>query len=98
MNRLGKRGLLLALVVLLLGGGLIAQQAAADHCWECFYELCIPVPLGYGWADCRENVRVCREVMVVPPMPPDQDAIYGTECREVCKMQGQPCFQLTDPG
>lgn len=97
MKRLGMKAVLFALVVALFSG-IIAQQTEADNCYECLYELCIPVPLGYGWADCDENYRRCRRVMVVPPMP-DQPPIYAMECTDVCwTRQSEPCYELTDPG
>lgn len=95
MRRVGTKAALLALTMAVFGGT-TAQKAAADHCYECFYELCISVPLGYGWDACNETTR-CHWRMISPPIP-GQDPVYVYECMEVCRMRGIPCFQNSEPG
>ncbi len=84
MTFLWKLLLVLAISALLLFG----LDSYASGCQECFFELCIPVPLGYGWTDCEEDHQVCHNVMISPGPPP----IYHLMCFDVCKMKGQPCY------
>ena len=52
MRKLFRLGLSL---VLFFG---VATPISGDNCYECFDgDLCIPVPLGWGYDTCRERVR-----------------------------------------
>ena len=88
-------GLLIALGALIVTvcGSFIPQPAHAEWCYECFYELCIPVPLGYGFDRCNED-ELCYWKWVAGP---DGNGGWVWHCHANCQVRNR-CFEITEPG